>query len=213
MESNPLWAPTRPSRFGLVRFEVLCSGSVSLPTTTYVTLGLLAKHPGSGYDIAAFAERSVAHFWPMPRSQLYSELARLEKLGYVTGTAVRQDRLPDKRVYEATEAGIAALRGWLDGPSFQPLRSKNAALVKFFFGSFMTPGRLASLLREYRVDAEARRVELVAIANRLETQASPGRLLALATVRHGILQAEAVLAWTNEAEELTQRAVAEEMAS
>ena len=186
---------------------------MSLPPTTYVTLGLLAKHPGSGYDIAAFAERSVAHFWPIPRSQLYSELARLEDLGFVTGTAVRQDRLPDKRVYEATETGLAALREWLDGPGFERVRSKNAALVKFFFGRFMSPERLSVLLQEYRTDAETRRAELLAIAKRLESQPSPGRLFALATVRHGILQAEAAVAWTTEAEELIQRALAEEAAS
>ncbi|MBA2274188.1 MAG: PadR family transcriptional regulator, partial [Actinobacteria bacterium] len=118
---------------------------------------LIAKHPGSGYDIAALAERSIAHFWPLPKSQLYSELTRLEDLGFVAGTAVRQDRFPDKRVYEVTEAGLVALREWLDNQGFERLRSKNAALLKFFFGKFMTPERLASLLQEYRSDAEQRR--------------------------------------------------------
>lgn len=186
---------------------------MSLPTTTFITLGLLAKHPGSGYDIAAFAERSVAHFWPIPRSQVYSELARLDDLGFVAGTEVRQESFPDKRVYEVTEAGLAALREWLDGPGFERLRSKNAALVKFFFGRFMTPDRLGALIEEYRADAERRRAELLAIQERLEAQPSPGRLFALATVRHGILQAEATLAWTLEAEEFIQRALAEELAS
>lgn len=158
------------------------------------------------------AERSIAHFWPLPKSQLYSELTRLEDLGFVAGTAVRQDRFPDKRVYEVTEAGLVALREWLDNQGFERLRSKNAALLKFFFGKFMTPERLASLLQEYRSDAEQRRGELLAIAGRLESQLTPERLFGLATIRHGILQAEAALAWTNETEKLIQHVVAEENA-
>jgi len=185
---------------------------MSLPTTTYVTLGLIAKHPGSGYDIAALAERSIAHFWPVPKSQLYSELTRLEDSGFVAGVTVRQDRFPDKRVYEVTEAGLVALREWLDDQGFERLRSKNAALLKFFFGKFMTPERLASLLQEYRSDAEQRRGELLAIAGRLESQLTPERLFGPATIRHGILQAEAALAWTNETEKLIQHMVAEEIA-
>jgi len=185
---------------------------VNLPTTSYVTLGLLAKHPGSGYDISGFAERTVAHFWPISKSQLYAELARLEDLGLVAGTAVRQERLPDKRVCEATESGLASLREWLAGPGFERVRVKNAALVKFFFGRFTTPERLGVLIEECRAEAETRRSGLVAIADRLATQPTPGRLLALATVRYGILQAEAALARTDEAGALVQRALAEEAA-
>ncbi len=188
-------------------------GRVNLPVTSYVTLGLLAKHPGSGYDVAAFAQRSVAHFWPIPKSQVYSELARLEDLGFVTGTRVRQDRLPDKRVYEVTDAGLDALRIWLDDARFGQLRSKNAALVKVFFGTFMTPQRLEALLTAYREEAQTRRAHFLEIAQQLEAKPSPGRLFALASVRHGILQAEADLAWVVEAEGLMGRALADEMAS
>ena len=80
---------------------------------TFVVLGLLAKRPGSGYDIVAFAERSVSFFWPLSRSQLYTELSRLEDLGWASGTTVEQDRYPNKRVYEPTPAGMTALREWL----------------------------------------------------------------------------------------------------
>ncbi len=185
---------------------------MSLPTTSYVALGLVAKHPGSGYDIAGLAERSIAHFWPVPKSQLYSELTRLEGMGFLAGTVVHQDRYPAKRVYEVTEAGLGALRGWLDGQGFERLRSKNAALLKFFFGTFMTPERLASLLQEYSSDAERRRGELLTIASRLESQLTPERLFGLATIRHGILQAEAALAWADETDQLIQRVVAEGIA-
>jgi DNA-binding PadR family transcriptional regulator len=32
-------------------------------TTTLVVLGLVALHPGSGYDLGRLAERSVGYLW------------------------------------------------------------------------------------------------------------------------------------------------------
>ena len=185
---------------------------MELPSTTFVVLGLLAKRPrSSGYDVAAFAERSVAHFWPLTRSQLYSELARLEDLGYVRGTAVSQDRYPDKRVYEPTEAGVDALRRWLDTAGFERVRAKNGALVKVFFGEFMSPERGAELLAEYRAAAEQQLAHLTAVDEHLRAKGlDRGRLHGLATVRYGIRQAEATIAWTREAESLLEGTLAAE---
>ncbi len=171
-----------------------------LPASTYVTLSLLAKSPGSGYDVDAFAGRSVRYFWPISRSQLYTELSRLEELGWARGTAVKQDRYPDKRVYEATPAGLAALREWLDEtPQGQGQRSQHFMVLKSFLGSFMTPDRLADQLRDYREQAEKLRAELLAVIEHLDAMPSTeSRRFGRATARYGVLQAEATIAWTEE---------------
>lgn len=177
-----------------------------VPPTTFVVLGLLAKHPGSGYDLVAFAERSVAYFWPITRSQLYSELARLETLGYAKSTAVAQERYPDKRVYEPTPAGLDALRAWLDEPRLERTRTKNGVLLRIFFGGFMSPERTRAMLAQYRARAEQQRDELADIAEHLHAEGlTTGRLFGLATVRYGILQAEADIAWTDETEALLEQ--------
>lgn len=167
---------------------------------TYVVLGLLAKRPGSGYDIVAFAERSVSFFWPLSRSQLYSELSRLEELGWAGGTTVEQDRYPNKRVYAPTPAGLTALREWLESPAMpQQQRTRDPVVLKTFLGSFMNPERLADQLRDHRDEAVARRAKLltvVAHVDSLETSAS--RRFGRATARYGVLQAEATIAWTEE---------------
>ncbi|HEX8133452.1 MAG TPA: PadR family transcriptional regulator [Actinomycetes bacterium] len=49
----------------------------------------------------------------MHRSLIYRELRRLEQLGYVAGSDVRQQRLPDKRIYRLTGPGRAALADWV----------------------------------------------------------------------------------------------------
>ncbi|MBA3309518.1 MAG: PadR family transcriptional regulator [Nocardioidaceae bacterium] len=174
------------------------------PVSTFVVLGLLARRPGSGYDVAAFAEKTVRHFWPISRSQLYIELSRLEELGWATGTAVQQDRYPDKRDYETTPAGIAALREWLDeSPHRQRQRTQDAVMLKTFLGSYMSPDRLADQLRDYREQAEKLRAELLAVVEHLDAKGPTGpHRFGRATARYGVLQSEATIAWTEEAQTL-----------
>src|SRR5919106_171688 len=78
-----------------------------LSDSSVAVLGLIAIRPTSGYDLAAFADRSIAYFWSIPRSQLYRELARLEKLDLIVGTHVAQRSAPDKRIYEITDRPAA----------------------------------------------------------------------------------------------------------
>jgi len=167
---------------------------------TFVVLGLLAKRPGSGYDIVAFAERSVSFFWPLSRSQLYAELTRLEELGWATGTAIEQDRYPNKRVYEPTAAGMTALREWLDAPAIpQRQRTRDPLVLKTFLGSYMSQERLADQLRAHREEAAKTRAQLFAVLERIDAQDStPSRSFGRASARYGILHAEATIAWTEE---------------
>lgn len=60
------------------------------------------RRPRSGYDLVALSDRSLAYYWPIPRSLIYRELSRLEGLGLLAGTEVAQAKLPDKRVYAIT---------------------------------------------------------------------------------------------------------------
>ncbi|MDT0478147.1 PadR family transcriptional regulator, partial [Streptomyces sp. DSM 41014] len=46
-------------------------------------LGLLAQHPGSGYDLLKRFEKSMANVWPATQSQLYGELNKLAAAGLI----------------------------------------------------------------------------------------------------------------------------------
>lgn len=173
---------------------------------TFVVLGLVAKRPGSGYDIAAFADRSVRHFWPLSRSQLYTELSRLEELGWASGQIVEQDRYPNKRVYEATPVGMAALRQWLDADSSpQPQRARDPLVLKTFLGSFMDPDRLAGQLGDHRMQAAELRAKLLAVVDELDAKGlTPSRRFGKASARYGVLQTEATMAWVDEVQALLE---------
>jgi DNA-binding PadR family transcriptional regulator len=76
-------------------------------------LGLLARQPATGYDLAKRMERPVGYFWTAHHSQIYPELSRLEEAGLVQHAVVEgAGPRPTKR-YAVTPAGRAALRAWL----------------------------------------------------------------------------------------------------
>ncbi len=154
----------------------------------------------SGHRLSTIADKSIAHFWSIPRSLVYRELVRLERLGYLRGTDVAQPKLPDKREYELTDSGRAELLRWLNHPVFEKGRSKDGFLVKFFFGDLIDAGSRQRLLEEYRADAESYLEDLRAIAAKLEgsKEAAFPRLTAL----RGIRAAEGQLLWVKDVEEI-----------
>ncbi len=167
-----------------------------LPVTSYAVLGLLADGPMSGHSLSTMADRSIAHFWSIPRSLVYRELARLEELGYLSGADVAQQKLPDKREYRLTDSGRAELSRWLNQPGFERGRFKDGFLVKFFFGRHMEPGSRMRLLEEYRSQAKAYLEDLKAIAAKLEGM--PGAEYPRLTALRGIRAAEGQLRWVDD---------------
>jgi PadR family transcriptional regulator, regulatory protein AphA len=175
------------------------------PNSTYAVLGLVDKVPNSsGYDLAAVASRSFAHFWPISQTLLYRELERLTDLGWVAATRVEQIKAPGKWTYQTTDAGQQALVNWLAGPAPPKSSFRSGFLLKLFFAYRMQPSQVRALLDDYRRATQAQCEELEATTAKLEAMATPearaGQLIAL----HGLRTAEARLAWIHEAEALTE---------
>ncbi len=106
----------------------------SIPANAYAILGLVSFGEMSGYDLKRFADRSIQHFfWSPSASQVYSELRRLESMGYVTERTVEQESRPDKRLYQITSQGREELGRWLDHPNVDQGVRKSTFLLKLFF--------------------------------------------------------------------------------
>lgn len=166
-----------------------------LSTTSYALLGLLSRRsiPVSGYDLNAFAERTIGYFWPLSRSAIYKELSRLEALGYVSGSAVVQARLPDKRLFELTEAGTSVLDQGLVESDFSAQRPRDGFLLKLFLAHRLPPQAFAQLLDDFRARCEADLVDMTALSARLSTQ--PESKFGWLAARYGAEQAQARLRW------------------
>lgn len=122
----------------------------SLPATAWAVLGTLSFGEGlSGYDIKTWADWSLNYFyWSPSFSQVYSELKRLEKHGYVRSEA-SPDEARNRRVYWITDEGLAALRRWAaDEPVDRPVL-KHPAMLHLWLGHLSDPARLKEMLQRH----------------------------------------------------------------
>lgn len=172
-----------------------------LSPSAFAVLGLLGRAPAAGYELGTVALRSIAHFWPLTRTHIYTELARLESLGFAVASKVAQDDRPDKRVYTLTAAGEKVLEEWLNDPEVPPERNRIPVLLKLFFGQRIRPDRLAAIIETYRERAQADRDAYAAIVDDLGER-HPDEVYSRITALYGLRQVDAMLSWLSEVESL-----------
>jgi DNA-binding PadR family transcriptional regulator len=171
------------------------------PETTYAVLGLVDKLPdSSGYELAGVAAHSLAYFWPVSRTLLYRELARLSAIGWVEPTRVEQTHAPSKWTYRTRSDGQQALSDWLATPPNSAGSERNPVLLRLFFSYRLPPEQARSLLAGYRDRVGMQRDQLSAISEKLSASATPQARAGWLAARHGLLTMEAALRWVDEAE-------------
>ncbi|HEY7705589.1 MAG TPA: PadR family transcriptional regulator [Gaiellaceae bacterium] len=169
-----------------------------LTATEAALLGLLRGGPMSGYDLRKDVERSVGYFWAPAKTQIYTTLPKLVEAGLATQERIVQDSRPDKTLYRITEAGRAALREWVEEAPLDGGQGRNLMLLKLFVGEDADPEALGRQLAERRAEAERLRDELA----ELEAAGKGTSPFEAITRRWGTLYADALLRWTEEADEM-----------
>jgi DNA-binding PadR family transcriptional regulator len=91
-------------------------------------LGMLAQHPGSGYDLLKRFEKSMANVWPATQSQLYGELNKLADAGLIEASDIGPR---GRKEYRVTPAGRAELLRWVTNPTDDP-PFRSAELLRVF---------------------------------------------------------------------------------
>ncbi|MDI2127421.1 PadR family transcriptional regulator [Yinghuangia seranimata] len=123
-----------------------------LPNTAWAVLGLLS-FPGerSGYDLKKWADSSLRFFyWSPALSQIYTELKRLEQLGFAVSRIASQDELRNKRLYSITDAGQRALAAWARETPAGPPVLKHGVALRVWMGHLSEPDELRKTLEEHR---------------------------------------------------------------
>jgi DNA-binding PadR family transcriptional regulator len=83
----------------------------------YPFLALLSRAPAHGYELKQAFDQAFGSIWPeLNFGQVYTTLARLERDGLVQGEEIAQEHRRDKKVYEVTTDGLAALQAWIEEP-------------------------------------------------------------------------------------------------
>ncbi|MFE7543824.1 PadR family transcriptional regulator [Streptomyces platensis] len=132
----------------------------ALPATSWAVLGLLSfGEELSGYDLKKWSDWSLRLFyWSPSFSQIYGELKRLEKVGYVTSRMVAQETgNRDKRVYVITDAGMAAVGHWAREAPVEPPVLKHGVMLRMWLGHLLETDRMRDVLGQHRQYAETMR--------------------------------------------------------
>jgi DNA-binding PadR family transcriptional regulator len=95
---------------------------VALPHAILVSL---CEQASSGYELARRFDKSIGYFWAATHQQIYRTLRTMETDGWVRVQVVTQQHRPDKKVYDATDAGRAELANWIT----EPLAGRGSAVT------------------------------------------------------------------------------------
>jgi DNA-binding PadR family transcriptional regulator len=132
----------------------------------HAILGLLARRPSTGYELAQMFDLSLRTVWYARHSQVYPELARLGSAGYVE---VVREGARSSKTYGLTEAGHTELRRWL--VEEDPDRSqRNESAVRLFLGQLLAPEDRARVFERDLAYVEQETAQL----RDLQERAAPG---------------------------------------
>lgn len=123
----------------------------------FAALGLLAQHPGSGYDLLKRFEKSMANVWPATQSQLYGELNKLADAGLIEVAAVGPR---GRKEYRVTDSGRAELVRWIGDSQDDPPRRRPDLLRVFLLGELaLDDARSYASAFAQRAAAERKKLE------------------------------------------------------
>ncbi len=112
-------------------------------------LGLINNGDKTGYEIMTVFRDSLSHFWTAQTSQIYRELQRMEKAGWISRTQIEQTGRPDRKVFSITPAGREELLRWLREHDY-PMNYRNPFLMKTFFMGELPPEENLAFFRAFR---------------------------------------------------------------
>jgi PadR family transcriptional regulator AphA len=172
--------------------------SIEKTSTVESLLGFLSLGPMSGYEMRAMMERSTANFWTESYGQIYPALKSMVK----DGLASVENQMKDgraKKVYKITGEGERRLRNWL-GVGAKPQAHRNELLLKVFFGDQALRGAIGAQVMAERERCKKALEWYEATLLGVETQQArhPAMPYWRMTLRYGIAEAKAVMAWCDE---------------
>ncbi|HEV2370843.1 MAG TPA: PadR family transcriptional regulator [Streptosporangiaceae bacterium] len=165
---------------------------MSLP---HALLGLLARHPASGYDLCKLFDTSLSFVWPATRSQLYAELTRLAATGLIEPSAAGPR---GRREYAITSAGRQELVRWLTEAGLVPAQ-RNQTMLRVFFLWVLPPDTARAYLAEIAGHSRAFHERLRHLATALDAHPTAdgfercGRIM----LEHGLRTSAAQAEWAD----------------
>lgn len=170
-------------------------------------LGLLDYSPMTGYTLKKTFDKSINNIWAASLSQIYRELAAMEKKGYVDSKIEQQDDRPDKKVYSITTTGKQAFNDWLSNAPNEFLSLKrDEFMLKLLFGARLGKAHAKKMLERFIED----RIEFInniqadsaKMSNNHEfngNQISEKESLYIGfVIKRAVMSSQTIIQWANE---------------
>lgn len=139
----------------------------------YGILGFLNYGSMTGYDISKAFSESIDFFWHAQTSQIYRELAKLEKENMVDHIMIIQTDKPNKKEYTITQKGKEDWMKWLASPPTGALGDfKSEFLMKVFFSGALTVQDSIERLDLFKMDCLQYAQKLTTTAKSIEAYAN-----------------------------------------
>jgi DNA-binding PadR family transcriptional regulator len=169
-------------------------------TTVESLLVMLSLCPMSGYQLRLTIQRTIGNFWQESFGQIYPALRIMAAEGLVTCSVVEESGERSQKMYALTDAGRVRLREWLELPCERQVM-RDELLLKIFSGIEAPPGSLQRHVRDYRekVLEDLKRYREVEKRLPVVQKGNPALPFYLLTLRQGLIKAEALLRWSEEA--------------
>lgn len=121
----------------------------------------------TGYELKQRADRTLRFYWVSPAmSQIYTELERLDRHGYVAATEVSDGKRTTRR-FAITSQGRTALDEWLRTSATEFPVLKHPIALRLMLGTLMGPDAVTTMLDDYLDQLAARRGDLQAVRDML----------------------------------------------
>jgi DNA-binding PadR family transcriptional regulator len=166
----------------------------------YAILALLASKPQSGYDLSKQMKAPLGLLWQATHGQIYPELSRLARLGYVSLDRVDQRSGPPRRVHTITSTGRAELTRWAAEPP-QARPANDEFVVKAYAYARVPRNRAVAMLEDQISGHQQRLAALEHMAEALVSKAQPrlragmSRFGEFAALRRAIGMEREYIAW------------------
>lgn len=169
-------------------------------TLKYAILGLLNRHPMTGYEIAKEFNFELAEFWYANHSQIYPELKKLFNEDLVVfDIEISGDILESKR-YTITEKGRKDLIQWLHKDEKIERTPKDVFRLRMYFSNELDLETRISLLENQRVQHLKRLNTLKKTAEQYPEipDRESDRFGDYIVLRGAIMRQESTIAWIDE---------------
>lgn len=138
----------------------------SLTLISYTVLVLVGRGGAGPHDLVRMM-RQGRIYHAAAESQYYAEPKRLERLGLLRSRK-EPGRTRERTIYELTDAGVEALRAWMDEPAGLP-RVSGEPIVRMLATDLVGEGSVRESLLAMRAEIEELRAELDAGIERART--------------------------------------------